>query len=116
MSTEFNHDGSITVIGYSLPEFCFELCDLAAKGFIVTMHNDKVPFGGMGSIYQCTVVPRHSYRIDAQGNHVNAPNTSQETALKDDSDDVNTIGGTDVAETTNTAKTANKRTPTKKST
>ena len=40
MSTEFNHDGSITVIGYSLPEFCFELCDLAAKGFTVTMEND----------------------------------------------------------------------------
>ena len=45
MSTEFNHDGSITVIGYSLPEFCFELCDLAAKGFTVTQENDKAVSG-----------------------------------------------------------------------
>jgi hypothetical protein len=42
--------------------------------------------------------------------------TSQETALKDDSDDVNGVGGTDVAETTNTVKTAVKRTATKKTT
>ena len=42
--------------------------------------------------------------------------TSKETALKDDSRDVNAIGGTDVPETTNTAKTAVKRTATKKST
>ena len=41
MSTEFNHDGSITVIGYSLPEFCFELCDLAAKGYTVSLENSK---------------------------------------------------------------------------
>ena len=79
MSTEFNHDGSITVIGYSLPEFCFELCDLAAKGFIVTMHNDKAPNGGMGSYYSATLVPRHYYRIDLQGNHLNtASDTVQE--------------------------------------
>ena len=51
MSTEFNHDGSITVIGYSLPEFCFELCDLAAKGFCVTMEGSKAPSGGFGSYY-----------------------------------------------------------------
>ena len=116
MSTEFNHDGSITVIGYSLPEFCFELCDLAAKGFIVTQENDKAVFGGMGSIYQCTVVPRHGYHIDKDGNHVNVPDTSQETALKDDSSDVNGVGGTDVSETTDTVKTAVKLTPTKKTT
>ena len=116
MSTSINHDNSITVVGYSLPEFCFELTELGAKGYCITYENDKVPFGGMGSIYQCTVVPRHSYRIDAQGNHLNVPNTSQETALKDDSGDVNAIGDTDVAETANTAKTAVKRTPTKKTT
>ena len=114
MSTTLNHDNSITVVGYSLPEFCFELTELGAKGYTVSYENDKVPFGGMGSIYQCTVVPRHGYHIDKEGNHVNAPKTSQETALKDDSDDVVTIGATDVPETTNTAKTAVKRTPTKK--
>ena len=73
MSTEFNHDGSITVIGYSLPEFCFELCDLAAKGFTVTQENDKAVSGGFGSYYSATLVPRHHYRIDLQGNHLNIP-------------------------------------------
>ena len=116
MSTSINHDNSITVVGYSLPEFCFELTELGAKGYTVSYENDKLPFGGMGSIYQCTVVPRHGYHIDKDGNHVNVPNTSKETAIKDDSDDVSAIGGTDVAETTNTAKTAVKRTATKKTT
>ena len=116
MSTSINHDNSITVVGYSLPEFCFELTELGAKGYCITYENDKVPFGGMGSIYQCTVVPRHGYYIDKEGNHVNPPNTSQETALKDDSDDVSAVGGTDVAETANAVKTAVKRTATKKST
>lgn len=75
MSTEFNHDGSITVIGYSLAEFCFELCDLAAKGFVTTMRNDQAPNGGFGSYYSATLVPRHHYRIDLQGNHLNVPKT-----------------------------------------
>ena len=116
MSTSINHDNSITVVGYSLAEFCFELTELGAKGYTVTYQNSHVPFGGMGSIYQCTVVPRHGYYIDKEGNHVNVPNTSQETALKDDSDDVSGAGGTDVPETANVAKTAVKRTPTKKTT
>lgn len=120
MSTEFNHDGSITVIGYSLPEFCFDLCDLAAKGFVVTMEGSKAPSGGFGSYYSAILVPRHNYRIDLQGNHLNVPEqeteTSKESALKDDSSDVSASGGTDVPETTNTAKTAVKRTTTKKTT
>ena len=116
MSTSINHDNSITVVGYSLPEFCFELTELGAKGYTVSYENDKLPFGGMGSIYQCTVVPRHGYYIDKEGNHVNVPNTSQETSLKDDCGDVSAIGDTDVAETTNTVKTAVKRTATKKTT
>ena len=74
MSTEFNHDGSITVIGYSLAEFCFELCDLAAKGFVVTMENNKAVSGGFGSYYSAILVPRHHYRIDLQGNHLNTSN------------------------------------------
>ncbi len=120
MATTLNHDNSITVVGYSLPEFCFELTELGAKGYTVSYENDKLPFGGMGSIYQCTVVPRHGYYISLDGTHMNSPEqeaqTSQETALKDDSDDVSGVGGTDVSETANTAKTAVKRTPTKKST
>lgn len=127
MATTLNHDNSITVVGYSLPEFCFELTELGAKGYTVSYENDKLPFGGMGSIYQCTVVPRHGYHIDKDGNHVNVPKqeaeTSKESALKDDSSEVSG-GSVNVvpSEPTNsliedkTTKTAAKRTPTKKST
>ena len=117
MATTLNQDNSITVVAYSLAEFAFELTDLGAKGYTASYENDKCPFGGIsGSMFQAILVPRHGYYIDKEGNHVNLPNTSQETALKDDSDDVSAIGGTDVAETTNTAKTAVKRTATKKTT
>ena len=117
MSTTLNHDNSVTVVAYSLAEFAFELTDMGAKGYTVTYENDKYPFGGIsGSMFQAILVPRHGYYIDKEGNHVNVPDTSKETAIKDDSDDVNTIGGTGVAETTNTVKTAVKRTATKKST
>ena len=117
MATTLNHDNSVTVVVYSLAEFAFELTDLGAKGYTASYENDKCPFGGIsGSMFQAILVPRHGYYIDKEGNHVNAPNTSKETALKDDSSDVSGVGGTDVSETTNTAKTAVKRTPTKKST
>ena len=117
MAQTLNQDNSITVVAYSLAEFAFELTDLGAKGYTASYENDKCPFGGIsGSMFQAILVPRHGYYIDKEGNHVNVPNTSKETALKDDSGDVNTIGGTGVSETTNTAKTAVKRTPTKKTT
>ena len=79
MKTTLNHDNSITVVGYSLPEFCFELTELGAKGYTVTYENSHVPFGGMGSIYQCTVVPRHGHYIDKEGNHINAPKEDAQT-------------------------------------
>ena len=117
MATALNHDNSVTVVAYSLAEFAFELTDMGAKGYTVTYENDKYSFGGIGSsMFQAILVPRHGYYIDKEGNHVNVPNTSQETALKDDCGDVNGVGGTDVAETSNTAKTAVKRTTTKKTT
>ena len=117
MATTLNHDNSITVVAYSLAEFAFELTGMGAKGYTVTYENDKYPFGGIGSsMFQAILVPRHGYHIDKEGNHVNVPNTSQETAIKDDSSDVSGVGGTDVPETTNTVKTTPKRTPTKKTT
>lgn len=117
MAQSLNQDNSITVVAYSLAEFAFELTDLGAKGYTASYENDKCPFGGIsGSMFQAILVPRHGYYIDKDGNHVNAPNTSQETALKDDSSDVNGAGDTGVAETANTVKTTVKRTPTKKST
>ena len=120
MAQTLNHDGSITVTAYSLPEFTFEIAYLGSKGFTPSMLNSHCPTGGMGSTYQAILVPLTSHYISLDGTHMNLPEpktqTSQETALKDDSDDVNGVGGTDVAETTNTAKTAVKRTPSKKST
>ena len=117
MAQTLNHDNSITVVAYSLAEFAFELTDLGAKGYTASYENDKCPFGGIsGSMFQAILVPRHGYYIDKEGNHVNVPNTSQETAIKDDSSDVNGVGGTGVSETANTAKTSVKRTPTKKTT
>ena len=116
MSQELLHDNSIRVTEFSLIDFTFTVAELGARGFVPTLLNGSHPEGGFGSYYTCTMVTRDAPRIDKDGNHLNVPNTSQETALKDDSDDVSAIGGTDVAETTNTAKTAVKRTTTKKTT
>lgn len=120
MSQNLNHDGSITVTAYSLPEFTFEIAYLGAKGFTPSMLNSHCPTGGMGSTYQAILVPLTSHYISLDGTHMNLPEpetqTSQETALKDDSDDVNGIGAVDISETANTVKTAVKRTQTKKTT
>ena len=120
MAHSLNHDGSITVTAYSLPEFTFEIAYLGSKGFTPSMLNSHCPTGGMGSTYQAILVPLTSHYISLDGTHMNLPEpetqTSQETALKDDSSDVNAIGDTDVSETANVAKTAVKRTATKKST
>ena len=120
MATALNHDGSITVTAYSLPEFTFEIAYLGSKGFTPSMLNSHCPTGGMGSTYQAILVPLTSHYISLDGTHMNLPEpetqTSQETAIKDDSDDVSGVGDTGVAETASTAKTAVKRTPTKKTT
>ena len=120
MATALNHDDSITVTAYSLPEFTFEIAYLGSKGFTPSMLNSHCPTGGMGSTYQAILVPLTSHYISLDGTHMNLPEpktqTSQETAIKDDSSDVNGVGGTGVSETTNTAKTAVKRTPSKKTT
>ena len=74
MANVLNHDESITVTAYSLHEFAFELCDLAAKGYTVSLENSKCPYGGLGGgQYHAILVPRHHYRIDLQGNHLNVP-------------------------------------------
>ena len=120
MAQTLNHDGSITVTAYSLPEFTFEIAYLGSKGFTPSMLNSHCPTGGMGSTYQAILVPLTSHYINLDGTHMNLPEpetqTSQETAIKDDSDDVKGVGGTGISETTNVAKTAVKRTPTKKTT
>ena len=117
MAFEINQNDTVTVTAYSLHEFAFDLTYLGSKGFTCSLENRYAPYGGLsGGMYNATLVKLTDYYIDKEGNHVNVPNTSQETALKDDSSDVNGVGGTDVPETANTVKTAVKRTPTKKTT
>ena len=120
MAFEINQDDTVSVTAYSLHEFAFEIAYLGSKGFTPSMLNSHCPTGGMGSTYQAILVPLTSHYISLDGTHMNLPEpktqTSQETALKDDSDDVKCVGGTGVSETTNVAKTAVKRTPTKKTT
>ena len=110
MSTEFNHDGSITVIGYSLAEFCFELCDLAAKGFTVTQENDKAVSGGFGSYYSATLVPRHHYRIDLQGNHLNVSETPTEAPVNEATSSVVSVKATTTEQPVKQATTRAKKT------
>ena len=121
MAFEINQDDTVSVTAYSLHEFAFDLTYLGSKGFTCSLENSKCPWGGVsGGMYNATLVKLTDYYISLDGTHMNLPEqeaeTSQETAIKDDSSDVNAIGGTDVAETTSTAKTAVKRTPTKKTT
>lgn len=73
MSQELLNDNSIRLTEYNLIDFTFAVADLGAKGFVPTLLNGSHPEGGMGSWYTCVMVPRHQYRIDAQGNHINAP-------------------------------------------
>ena len=37
------------------------------------MEGSKAPSGGFGSYYSAILVPRHHYRIDKDGNHLNVP-------------------------------------------
>lgn len=120
MSQNLNHDGSITVTAYSLPEFTFEIAYLGSKGFTPSMLNSHCPTGGMGSTYQAILVPLTSHYISLDGTHVNAPKqeaeTSKESALKDDSSEVSGNADNDVPSEPTNAKTTAKRTPTKKTT
>ena len=117
MSQNLNHDGSITVTAYSLPEFTFEIAYLGSKGFTPSMLNSHCPTGGMGSTYQAILVPLTSHYISLDGTHVNAPKqeaeTSKESALKDDS---NEVSGSSVNGVPPDTKTTPKRTQTKKTT
>lgn len=102
MSQQLNHDGSITVTAYSLPEFTFEIAYLGAKGFTPSMLNSHCPTGGMGSTYQAILVPLTSYYIALDGTHINVPKQDDVVATA-------TVSTKIVEE-----KTTNKRTTTKK--
>ena len=110
MANVLNHDDSITVTAYSLHEFAFDLCDLAAKGFCVTMENDKAVSGGMGSYYSAILVPRHHYRIDLQGNHLNVAETSTEAPLNEATNSVVSAKATTTGQTVKQATARAKKT------
>ena len=120
MATALNHDDSITVTAYSLPEFTFEIAYLGSKGFTPSMLNSHCPTGGMGSTYQAILVPLTSHYISLDGTHMNSPEqeveTSKGSTLKDDSSEVSGSGGTGVPSEQTNAKTVAKRTPAKKTT
>lgn len=82
MSQELLNDNSIRLTEYNLIDFTFAVADLGAKGFVPTLLNGSHPEGGMGSWYTCVMVPRHQYRIDAQGNHINAPKDDVEVSVE----------------------------------
>ena len=117
MSQELLHDNSIRVTEYNLIDFTFAVAELGARGFVPTLLNGSHPEGGFGSYYSAILVPRHHYRIDLQGNHLNVPEqeaeTSKESTLKDDSSEVS---GSSVNGVPPDTKTVAKRTPTKKTT
>ena len=110
MANVLNHDDSITVTAYSLHEFAFDLCDLAAKGFMPTMENDKAVSGGFGSYYSATLVPRHHYRIDLQGNHLNVPETPTETPVNESTKPVESAKATNTEQPVKQATTRAKKT------
>ena len=108
MSIELREDGVCWVQEFSLNEFVHSIQKMVLGGFVISPLNEHYPQGFSGN-FHCGMVRPESIPTPLT-------ETSKETALKDDSDDVSAIGGTDVSETTNTVKTAVKRTPTKKTT
>lgn len=122
MANVLNHDDSITVTAYSLHEFAFELCDLAAKGYTVSLENSKCPYGGLGGgQYHAILVPRHHYRIELDGTHVNVPKTEEtqpEVEVKLSTESKQSVGAdkVDVVENTKSANTPKQRTTHKKTT
>ncbi len=112
MGQTLNHDGSITVIAYSLPEFAFKICELAAKGFTVTFENNKAVSGGFGSYYTGTLVPRHQFYIGFDGTRYNEPKTSTETSVKAPTSVVSDDKAATVATESKEAVTSVKQAPT----
>lgn len=111
MSIELREDGVCWVQEFSLNEFVHSIQKMVLGGFVISPSNEHYPQGFSGN-FHCGMVRPESIPTPPTP----LTETSKETALKDDSSDVNGVGGTNVAETANVAKTAVKRTPTKKTT
>ena len=110
MATELNHDNSITVTAYSLPEFTFEIAYLGSKGFTPSMLNSHCPTGGMGSTYQAILVPLTSHYISLDGTHVNVPETPTEAPVNEATSSVVSVKATTTEQPVKQATTRAKKT------
>ena len=92
--------GSRQVTEYNLIDFTFAVAELGARGFVPTLLNGSHPEGGFGSYYSAILVPRHHYRIDLQGNHLNIPETPTEAPVNEVTSSVVSVKATTRAKKT----------------
>ena len=64
----------------------------------------------MGSYYSATLVPRHHYRIDLQGNHLNVPETQTEASVNEATSSVESAKATTTGQPVKQATTRAKKT------
>ena len=110
MSQELLHDNSIRVTEYNLIDFTFAVAELGARGFVPTLLNGSHPEGGFGSYYSAILVPRHHYRIDLQGNHLNVPETPTEAPVNEATNSVVSVKATNTEKPVKQATTRAKKT------
>ena len=110
MSQELLHDNSIRVTEYNLIDFTFAVAELGARGFVPTLLNGSHPEGGFGSYYSAILVPRHHYRIDLQGNHLNVPETPTEAPVNEATSSVVSVKATATEQPVKQATTRAKKT------
>ena len=110
MSQELLHDNSIRVTEYNLIDFTFAVAELGARGFVPTLLNGSHPEGGFGSYYSAILVPRHHYRIDLQGNHLNVPETPTEAPVNEATSSVVSVKATTTEQPVKQATTRAKKT------
>ena len=110
MSQELLHDNSIRVTEYNLIDFTFAVAELGARGFVPTLLNGSHPEGGFGSYYSAILVPRHHYRIDLQGNHLNVSETPTEAPVNEATSSVVSVKATTTEQPVKQATTRAKKT------
>ena len=110
MSQELLNDNSIRLTEYNLIDFTFAVAELGARGFVPTLLNGSHPEGGFGSYYSAILVPRHHYRIDLQGNHLNVPETPTEVPVNEATSSVVSVKATTTEQPVKQATTRAKKT------
>ena len=74
------------------------------------MEGSKAPSGGFGSYYSAILVPRHHYRIDLQGNHLNVAETPTEAPVNEATSSVVSVKATTTEQPVKQATTRAKKT------